>query len=210
MKLEDFEKLRSLLGPEFSEEEMKALLKEDPTFIASIDRLAHSFQKLQEELPPPLSAGLTQRILERIQAPSFWQRMRENLMSVRGLSLAGACALIFAATLLFPRFFPQTTFPGLSFREAMGPQQEKIYYVRFALKNPKVHAVSVAGDFNQWSEVPLTLADAREGLYTVELPIPSGTYSYAFLVDGKKWMPDPTADRVIDDGFGNKNSLINL
>jgi hypothetical protein len=211
MNSEDFEKLRSLLGPEFNEEEMKELLKEDPAFVASADSLTLSFRKLREEIPPPLSPDFTQRAFDRVQAPSLWERIHESLFTLRGFSLAGALAVsIFAATVFLPRFFSKTSFPGLALREETGPHQEKIFYVRFAIKNPKVHAVSVAGDFNQWSEVPLTLADAREGLYTVELPIPSGTYTYAFLVDGKKWIADPTADRVVDDGFGNKNSLINL
>jgi hypothetical protein len=37
-----------------------------------------------------------------------------------------------------------------------------------------------------------------------------GTYTYAFLVDGKKWIPDPAVSRKVADGFGNVNSLINL
>jgi len=211
MNTEDFEKLKSLLGPDFTEDEMKALLKEDPTFLASADSLAIYFRKIHQEVPPPLSPDFAQRVFNRIQAPSFWERIRESLFTLRGLSLAGGLAVaILAATIVLPRFFSKTTFPGLALREGTGSHQEKVFYVRFALKNPRAHTVSVAGDFNQWNETPLTLADAREGLYTVELPIPSGTYSYAFLVDGKRWIADPTADRVVDDGFGNKNSLINL
>jgi hypothetical protein len=211
MNPEDIKKLKSLLGPEFTEAEIDDILKEDPALGGSADSLEHAFHALQNEEPPPLSLGFTSRVLERILTPSLWKRLREGFLTPRRLSLAGGLAvMVLAATFLGPRFFTKTTFPGLSFREGVGAHQEKMFYVQFALKNPRAHAVSVAGDFNQWNEIPLTLADAREGLYTVELPIPSGTYSYAFLVDGKTWIADPTADRVIDDGFGNKNSLINL
>lgn len=175
------------------------------------EELERLFKKLREEPVPPLSPDFTRRTMERIQTPSFWERFAERFWNLRALSTATAVAAsLVLAILLLPRFFPSTSFPGLSLREAPGPQTEKVFYVKFAVKSPRAKVVSVAGDFNQWGETPLALIDSKEGLFTVELPMARGTYAYAFVVDGKKWMADPTADRVIDDGFGNKNSLINL
>ena len=211
MNKNDLDKLRNLLGPQFTEGELAKLLQEDPDLVASAEKLSHLFQKARNEPIPPLSRDFTRRTMDRIMAPSLWQTIQEKFFNLRALSLAGSLALILLAAMIFlPRFFPATTFPGLALREEKGAGQENIFYVRFAVKNPKARSVSVAGDFNQWSEVPLVLADAGQGLYTVEVAIPRGTYAYAFLVDGKKWIADPTADRVIDDGFGNKNSLMNL
>jgi hypothetical protein len=81
-------------------------------------------------------------------------------------------------------------------------------YVRFVLYAPGAGRVAVAGTFNQWDTDAAPLAQTRTpGLWTVTLPLPPGQHQYVFLVDGRRWVTDPTAPTV-DDGFGQRNSLV--
>jgi len=49
----------------------------------------------------------------------------------------------------------------------------------------------------------------RVALAGVTLSLPPGQHQYAFVVDGTRWVPDPTAP-AIDDGFGRRNSVLTL
>jgi hypothetical protein len=31
-----------------------------------------------------------------------------------------------------------------------------------------------------------------------------------FVLDGKEWVPDPNALRYVNDGFGNRNSILEI
>jgi Glycogen recognition site of AMP-activated protein kinase len=81
--------------------------------------------------------------------------------------------------------------------------------VRFELSAPDAHEVSLAGSFNRWEApgIPLRRSSVP-GLWTVTLPLAVGEQQYLFLVDGTRWLPDPTAHAQVDDGFGRRNSVI--
>jgi hypothetical protein len=80
--------------------------------------------------------------------------------------------------------------------------------VRFVFYAPAATRVAIAGTFNQWDQSAAPLVRAgKEGVWTVTLVLPRGQYQYAFVVDGRRWVPDPAAPAV-DDGFGRRNSLI--
>jgi glycosidase len=70
--------------------------------------------------------------------------------------------------------------------------------------------VFVAGTFNDWSgsRNPMTDPDGN-GVYEATLFIPTGTYQYKFVVDGK-WTTDVQAKAFADDGQGGKNSVIQV
>ena len=82
--------------------------------------------------------------------------------------------------------------------------------VHFVLSAPDARAVSVAGTFNQWDAraTPLVRTGAN-GMWTATLELPPGQHQYAFVVDGVRWVPDPTAPAV-DDGYGRRNSVLTL
>jgi len=83
-------------------------------------------------------------------------------------------------------------------------------YVRFVLYAPKVSSVALAGSFNEWDPGRTPLAPAGEtGVWTVTLPLPPGQHTYAFVIDGQRWLPDPAAPAV-DDGFGHRNSVMTV
>jgi hypothetical protein len=81
--------------------------------------------------------------------------------------------------------------------------------VRFELVAPNAQQVAVAGSFNEWDEqrVPLTRNSAN-GLWSVTLPLRPGEHQYLFVIDGDRWVPDPSAHAQVDDGFGQLNSVI--
>jgi len=81
--------------------------------------------------------------------------------------------------------------------------------VRFELLAPDASSVSLAGSFNAWSPAAITLArSATPGLWTVTLPLQPGSHEYLFVVDGGRWIGDPSAHAQVDDGFGQTNSVI--
>ncbi len=71
----------------------------------------------------------------------------------------------------------------------------------------KVH---LAGSFNGWNktQIPLVGPDA-EGLWSVILPLSSGTHLYKFFVDDQ-WITDPAQPAQVPDGFGGVNSELTL
>ena len=49
-----------------------------------------------------------------------------------------------------------------------------------------------------------------DGRWVFELELTPGRYQYTFVIDGKKWLPDPNATGIIPDGFGGMNSVLNV
>ena len=81
-------------------------------------------------------------------------------------------------------------------------------YVRFQLSAPAARNVSLAGSFNNWSTASLSLHRHADGSWETTVPLPVGEHRYLFVVDGQRWIPDPTAQAQVDDGFGGTNSVI--
>ena len=80
---------------------------------------------------------------------------------------------------------------------------------RVVYYSSNARSVSVLGDFNGWSsEIPLRAGNG--GYWETEVQVPPGEYRYVFVVDGQQHVPDPTADYVIDDDFGSKNSVVRI
>jgi len=83
--------------------------------------------------------------------------------------------------------------------------------VEFLLMAPRAASVMLVGDFNDWtaSATPLHTA-AAGGLWAVTVPLPPGRYRYAFVVDGTRWQPDPSAPPAPDDEFGSPASVVTI
>jgi hypothetical protein len=83
--------------------------------------------------------------------------------------------------------------------------------VEFLLVAPRAASVMLVGDFNDWtaSATPLHTA-AAGGLWAVTVPLAPGRYRYAFVVDGKRWQPDPSAPPAPDDEFGSPASVVTV
>ena len=49
---------------------------------------------------------------------------------------------------------------------------------------------------------------ASDGRWSANVPLTPGRHTYAFVVDGTRWLVDPLAPRVPDDGFGPANAVV--
>lgn len=68
-------------------------------------------------------------------------------------------------------------------------------------------SVCITGDFNQWALDSHCLTQ-KHGTWSIRIYLPHGPCHYAFVVDGRKWVMDPKALFVENDGFGKQNSVI--
>lgn len=81
--------------------------------------------------------------------------------------------------------------------------------VNFVLARPDAQTVSVVGDFNNWGLGNKALvATNHGGVWSVTAALPAGLHRYAFLVDGKQWVADPTKPRSSGDDFGMPSSAL--
>ena len=80
--------------------------------------------------------------------------------------------------------------------------------VEFSIYAPNAKKVTIAGDFNGWSKVADPLSDRDgDGIWKIIIPLKPGRYEYKFVVDDR-WIADPSNPKMVDDGFGGKNSVI--
>jgi len=71
--------------------------------------------------------------------------------------------------------------------------------------------VTVAGDFNEWNPAASAMADSEgDGVWEVTLDVPTGERLYKFVVNGTEWFHDEHALRLVDDGYGGKNSVMEV
>ena len=83
--------------------------------------------------------------------------------------------------------------------------------VEFVLMAPAASQVMLVGDFNGWSPGATPLrTTGRNGIWSVTIPLEPGRHEYAFLVDGKQWLPDPDAPLAPHDDFGAPNSILTV
>lgn len=83
--------------------------------------------------------------------------------------------------------------------------------VRFVLEAPEANEVRLAADFNGWTGEGYALERDATGTWSITVPLRRGaSYSYVFLIDGERWIPDPASRQVLDDGLGGGVSTISL
>jgi hypothetical protein len=93
-------------------------------------------------------------------------------------------------------------------RPAAAPTGQTIP-VQFVLVAPEARSVAVVGDFNNWGLNDTALvAENHNGVWSVSAPVHTGVHRYAFLVNGKQWVADPTAPRAAGDDFGQPSSAL--
>jgi 1,4-alpha-glucan branching enzyme len=81
--------------------------------------------------------------------------------------------------------------------------------VQFVLVAPAARSVAVVGDFNDWGLNDSALvATNHQGVWSVTAPVPAGVHRYAFVVNGKDWVADPSAPRSAGDDFGLPSSAL--
>ena len=79
--------------------------------------------------------------------------------------------------------------------------------VAFSFDAPQAATVAVVGDFNDWKPTPLI---KKGTAWELRMRLAPGQYNYAFVVDGSRWVADPTAPRNAVDDFGSPNSVVTV
>lgn len=70
-----------------------------------------------------------------------------------------------------------------------------------------VESVSLAGTFNDWN-AGSRMTSADRLAWTAGLDLPPGVYQYKFVVNGRNWVVDQANPLSVDDGNGNRNSVV--
>jgi 1,4-alpha-glucan branching enzyme len=69
--------------------------------------------------------------------------------------------------------------------------------------------VALVGDFNDWDATATPLRSAS-GAWSVAVRLVPGRHSYAFVLDGVRWIADPLAPPAPDDDFGSPGSVVTV
>ncbi len=83
--------------------------------------------------------------------------------------------------------------------------------IEFAFEDPAAQSIHLAGSFNNWSTDADPMVKDAKGRWRIVKALPAGTHQYKFVVNGgQAWKPDPTNPNASDDGFGGKNSMLEV
>lgn len=78
--------------------------------------------------------------------------------------------------------------------------------VAFSFAAPEAQTVSLAGDFTDWQQAPISLKKDKDGLWKGTVALLPGNYEYRFLVDGE-WRDDPACAERRPNTFGTENCV---
>jgi len=171
--------------------------RETALLLAEVRHLSPSSSFTEEVLAclPEGRSSRREKVWDILWAP---RALRWNLASALALSL------VLVVTPLVWR-----SLPGRSPAPA-GPHPA-VTLIRFVLNAPGAERVSLAGDFNGWRSDEIFLSDRTgRGHFSTALLLKPGRYAYMFVIDGTKWVADPGADGLRDDGFGDRNAVVDV
>ena len=157
--------------------------------------------------------GARARLLERIGRLPPPRRERTGWTWFTGLApassrvaMAAAVLVVAGGALIVRALGPNADAPGPPAPSGQAPAPPT---VRFELAAPGAAGVTLVGDFNGWDRraTPMRRAAASD-VWTVSVPLGRGRHAYGFVVDGNRWVADPSAPLAPVDGFGGSNSVI--
>ena len=91
----------------------------------------------------------------------------------------------------------------------------KLYYIQttvpvtFNISYENAQTIALAGDFNDWKSDKILLVKKGD-VWEATVRLKPNRYEYMFVIDGEKFVSDPEAQLYADDGFGQKNSVIDI
>lgn len=161
----------------------------------------------EEQLPSDFTAQVMKRITQEIPVSTErWWEKALHLLTLPRVSLKWAAALGMALVALFMGY-------NIYFSPATQYCPNNLAEITFSMRADadQVKSIAVVGDFNDWDPTRDLLADENnDGIWTVTLKLEPGRYEYMFILDGQQWVPDPSAYRYVNDGFGNKNAVLEI
>ena len=168
------------------------------------DRVRAAADMLAVAPVPGLS--VEERVMAEIRRPApvrtFGRRLVDWLAEPRAVTLSWRPVWTLAAAAALVAF---VLIPG----EGPAPIGAGEGVAQFVGHFPGARSVEVVGSFNDWRRGSLPLADDNgDGIWHGATVLPAGSHEYMFVVDGERWVADPLAGRYVEDGFGQKNSLL--
>ena len=94
-------------------------------------------------------------------------------------------------------------------KPAPGPLKGPPGSLSFNFRGPPGETVTVAGSFNGWDPFMYELREGPAGVYSLDIPLPPGTYQYVFFHRGQRYL-DPYNSRRIYAKDGRAASEIEL
>jgi hypothetical protein len=166
--------------------------------------------------PVPARPDFEARVMAAVRAapPALPARAWLWLREPRTLALSPLGGLAFAAGLVLVAAVAWNGFrsgrEAYARRAAAEPAATVPSVVSFVLVAPEARSVAVAGDFDGWDRSRLMMRREASGLWTLSVPLAPGRYRYAFVVDGRQFVADPTAPPAVDDDFGQPTSVVTV
>ncbi len=141
----------------------------------------------------------------------LWQPRPVMLRPVWSAGIAAALLILLVLTpVMFLSLQDEAQPVPVPVRQIVEEHHDRVL-MRFVYVDRDAESVAVAGDFSDWEPITLTRQDINGDVaWTGIIPLERGQHRYMFLKDGERWATDPLAGRYIDDGFGNRNAVINL
>ena len=177
--------------------------------------------RIADELRRPVSAraDFDARIMAAIRsAPSSrsaraWTWLREPrilaLSPLSGLAMAAGLAVLLILGLRAASRMGRPAYAGRAAAVQPGVARAPSV-VTFVLVAPHARSVALAGDFDGWDRARLPMRRAPSGLWTLDVPLGPGRYRYAFVVDERQFVADPSAPPAVDDDFGQPTSVVTV
>jgi hypothetical protein len=177
---------------------------------ASDEARAARVMEMLDRRPVRLRPGLRTAVMARVRAPRepWWTRAWHWMAAPVLSPLAVGGGLAAAAALLILLRSPAPTRPAPTTPVAATASTDAVP-VRLVFIAPGAASVAVTGDFASWSPSGIPLVETKsDGVWRVDLELKPGLHHYVFIVNGTEWRPDPNAGSQVDDGFGQKNSVL--
>jgi anti-sigma factor RsiW len=188
-------------------------IQDDPVLRKEFDDLSNTVGLLEQEgkMKPPLA--FTASVMRKLPRPAdpFSARLKRFLFGSRVLrwNMAAALAIVLLTVVTAILMTKQLTHPDPGSLSAIAPPGEQTALVRLTFAAPAAQHVTVAGDFNKW-RTDSHVMKRQNGMWTIDLPLKPGMYTYMFIVDGEHWITDPRAESYREDGFGSQNAVMRV
>jgi 1,4-alpha-glucan branching enzyme len=89
---------------------------------------------------------------------------------------------------------------------------KRVCRVTFAVQPAgQVETVALCGEFNDWNPATHPMKRRKDGRFSVTLSLRAGQqYRFRYVLDGERWVNDPTADAYMPNPFGSEDSVIQV
>jgi hypothetical protein len=163
--------------------------------------------KAREQGDPELAARVMAMVRDETDGKRAGRlRHRSARLPLSVLTMAAGVVALFitGADLIIHR-------AALRARHPIAVVHDTVHVVRFVLVAPGASRVALVGDFNHWNgEMHLLAEGGAEGVWSVSVPLPRGRHEYAFVIDGRQWVADPSASGSVVDELGGESSVITV